>query len=118
MPTSSPAPVRRYPDLAIHRIQYDHAAIWASVTTSRISGVAMNYGVDFALPGLPATMLTERVRHLTRCRSGRGRGLITIVRADVPPQDRRECYEGIISGVTQRRLFIELEFRRLKKGGG
>ena len=90
------SPIRRYPDLAIHRIMTDMLSGTDKET------MAIRY-TDFAAQA--AKQSSEREVIAVQIE----RKAEDCYKAEYARRHLGECYEGIISGVTQRGLFVELE---------
>ena len=90
------SPIRRYPDLAIHRIMTDLLSGTDKET------MAIRY-TDFAAQA--AKQSSEREVIAVQIE----RKAEDCYKAEYARRHLGECYEGIISGVTQRGLFVELE---------
>ena len=90
------SPIRRYPDLAIHRIM-----------TAQLKGMDKDTMVlrysDFAEKASKQSSEREIIAMQIE------RKAEDCYKAEYARRHLGECYEGIISGVTQRGLFIELE---------
>ena len=90
------SPIRRYPDLAIHRIMTDLLSGTDKET------MAIRY-TDFAIQASKQSSEREVIAVQIE------RKAEDCYKAEYARRHLGECYEGIISGVTQRGLFIELE---------
>ena len=90
------SPIRRYPDLAIHRIMTDVLNGMDKETT------ILKY-TDFAEKASKQSSEREVVAMQIE------RKAEDCYKAEYARRHLGECYEGTISGVTQRGLFIELE---------
>ena len=90
------SPIRRYPDLAIHRIMTDLLSGTDKET------MAIRY-TDFAAQA--AKQSSEREVIAVQIE----RKAEDCYKAEYARRHLGECYEGIISGVTQRGIFVELE---------
>ncbi len=90
------SPIRRYPDLAIHRIMTD-------VLNGMDKETAILKYTDFAEKASKQSSEREVVAMQIE------RKAEDCYKAEYARRHLGECYEGTISGVTQRGLFIELE---------
>ncbi len=90
------SPIRRYPDLAIHRIMTDVLKGMDKETT------ILKY-TDFAEKASKQSSEREVIAMQIE------RKAEDCYKAEYARRHLGECYEGTISGVTQRGLFIELE---------
>ena len=90
------SPIRRYPDLAIHRIMTDLLSGTDKET------MAIRY-TDFAIQASKQSSEREVIAVQIE------RKAEDCYKAEYARRHLGECYEGRISGVTQRGLFIELE---------
>ena len=90
------SPIRRYPDLVIHRIMTDLLSGTDKET------MAIRY-TDFAIQASKQSSEREVIAVQIE------RKAEDCYKAEYARRHLGECYEGIISGVTQRGLFIELE---------
>ena len=90
------SPIRRYPDLAIHRMMTDLLSGTDKET------MAIRY-TDFAIQASKQSSEREVIAVQIE------RKAEDCYKAEYARRHLGECYEGIISGVTQRGLFIELE---------
>ena len=90
------SPIRRYPDLAIHRIMTDMLSGTDKET------MAIRY-TDFAAQAAKQSSEREIIAMQIE------RKAEDCYKAEYARRHLGECYEGTISGVTQRGLFIELE---------
>ena len=90
------SPIRRYPDLAIHRIMTD------LLKGTEKETMILRY-TDFAERASKQSSEREVVAMQIE------RKAEDCYKAEYARRHLGECYEGIISGVTQRGLFIELE---------
>lgn len=90
------SPIRRYPDTAIHRI------LSAMLKTKDRAKLAAHYG-DFAVSAAKTSSDAE-VRAMTAERSAEDCYMAEFIK-----QHLGEEYNGVISGVTQRGVFVELE---------
>ncbi len=90
------SPIRRYPDLAIHRIMTDVLAGMDKETT------ILRY-TDFAERASKQSSEREVIAMQIE------RKAEDCYKAEYARRHLGECYEGTISGVTQRGLFIELD---------
>ena len=91
-----PSPIRRYPDLAIHRIMTD------MLKGTEKETMILRY-TDFAERASKQSSEREVIAMQIE------RKAEDCYKAEYARRHLGECYEGIISGVTQRGLFIELE---------
>lgn len=90
------SPIRRYPDLAIHRIMTDQLAGMDK------EAILVKYS-DFAEKASKQSSEREVVAMQIE------RKAEDCYKAEYARRHLGECYEGRISGVTQRGLFVELE---------
>ena len=90
------SPIRRYPDLAIHRIMTD------MLKGTEKETMILRY-TDFAERASKQSSEREVIAMQIE------RKAEDCYKAEYARRHLGECYEGIISGVTQRGLFIELE---------
>ena len=90
------SPIRRYPDLAIHRIMTD------LLKGTEKETMILRY-TDFAERASKQSSEREVIAMQIE------RKAEDCYKAEYARRHLGECYEGIISGVTQRGLFIELE---------
>ena len=90
------SPIRRYPDLAIHRIMTDLLSGTDKET------MAIRY-TDFAIQASKQSSEREVIAVQIE------RKAEDCYKAEYARRHLGECYEGTISGVTQRGLFIELD---------
>ena len=90
------SPIRRYPDLAIHRIMTD-------VLNGMDKETAILKYTDFAEKASKQSSEREVIAMQIE------RKAEDCYKAEYARRHLGECYEGTISGVTQRGLFIELE---------
>ena len=90
------SPIRRYPDLAIHRIMTDLLSGTDKET------MAIRY-TDFAIQASKQSSEREVIAVQIE------RKAEDCYKAEYARRHLGECYEGIISGVTQRGIFVELE---------
>ena len=90
------SPIRRYPDLAIHRIMTD------LISGTDKETMAIRY-TDFAIQASKQSSEREVIAVQIE------RKAEDCYKAEYARRHLGECYEGTISGVTQRGLFIELD---------
>ena len=90
------SPIRRYPDLAIHRIMTD------MLKGTEKETMILRY-TDFAERASKQSSEREVIAMQIE------RKAEDCYKAEYARRHLGECYEGIISGVTQRGLFVELE---------
>ena len=89
------SPIRRYPDLAIHRILTDLiSGVPSAVINDRYNDFVEQTGKQASEREVVATQIE--------------RGVESCYKAEYARQHLGERYEGVISGVTQKGLFIEL----------
>ena len=89
------SPIRRYPDLAIHRILTDLLAGGDKETlTVRYADFAEQVSKQASQREVVAMQIERRAEDCYK--------------AEYARRHLGECYEGTISGVTQRGLFVEL----------
>ena len=91
-----PSPIRRYPDLAIHRIMTD------MLKGTEKETMILRY-TDFAERASKQSSEREVIAMQIE------RKAEDCYKAEYARRHLGECYEGTISGVTQRGLFIELD---------
>ena len=90
------SPIRRYPDLAIHRIMTD------MLKGTEKETMILRY-TDFAERASKQSSEREFIAMQIQCKAE------DCYKAEYARRHLGECYEGTISGVTQRGLFIELD---------
>ena len=90
------SPIRRYPDLAIHRIMTD------MLKGTEKETMILRY-TDFAERASKQSSEREVIAMQIERKAG------DCYKAEYARRHLGECYEGTISGVTQRGLFIELD---------
>ena len=90
------SPIRRYPDLAIHRIMTD------LLKGTEKETMILRY-TDFAERASKQSSEREVIAMQIERKAG------DCYKAEYARRHLGECYEGTISGVTQRGLFIELD---------
>ena len=90
------SPIRRYPDLAIHRIMTD------MLKGTEKETIILRY-TDFAERASKQSSEREVIAMQIE------RKAEDCYKAEYARRHLGECYEGIISGVTQRGIFVELE---------
>lgn len=90
------SPIRRYPDTAIHRI------LSAMLAGADKGELIKRYG-EFAVSAAKTSSSAE-IRAMTAERSAED-----CYKAEYMTRHVGECYDGVVSGVTQRGVFVELE---------
>ena len=89
------SPIRRYPDLAVHRILTDY------LDGMPISQLKQEYGEFVREAGLQSSQKEGEAMQMERDADD-------LYMAEYMQSHLGESYEGIVSGVTRRRIFVEL----------
>jgi len=90
------SPIRRYPDLSIHRIISD-------VLSGEMTDKKVKFYEDFVAESAERSSTTERTAEEAE------RAVDNQKKAEYMQSKIGECYEGTVSGVTENGVYVELE---------